>query len=104
MNKAIKELEAAKELVKVREAELPAKLKAVDEECDKQLSELDELGRKVLSESIEKMREQRKIFAGHEYQDALAVVEIWEKLINKQKESEKSTKEMVEGLLWTVRR
>jgi len=104
MDELIKNLEEAKALVKVREAELPAKLKAVDEECDKQLSELDEHGRKVLSESIEKMREQKKIFASHEYQDALGVVEIWGKLISKQKESEKSTKEMVEGLLWTVRR
>lgn len=98
MGTPMKELEKAKALVKVCEAELPAKLKAVDEECDKQLSELDELGRKVLSESVEKMREQRKIFASLEYQDALAVVEVWEKLIKKQKESDKATKEMVESL------
>lgn len=97
MNTAIKELEKAKALVKRLEAELPAKLKAVDEECDKKLAELLECGIN-LDYGIEKMREQQKIFESHEYQDALGVVAVWEKLIKEQKESEKATKEMVERL------
>jgi hypothetical protein len=98
MDKLLKLLEEVEEKARVCEAALPGKLKEVDDEIEKQISQCSGFDGRVLAmmvESIEKIREQNRSYARWELTAALENVEYVKRLIKGHQEHVKQIPKMI---------